>query len=180
MMRPSLALVALIGALTLAWGHENGQSPRPDHHAPIASVSLTPTPSGSTAVEVRLEPRDATRGELYLSLTSLEQRGLHHRRVLRPLEPGVYGLEYTFPRGGVWGFYVRFGPGQAGFVGFGRLPITGEAQQLRLELTDGFAREVPPYVQPLGYALFGLLATLALAGTTLLLRRVRQVPQAAS
>lgn len=179
MMRPSLALIALVGALTLAWGHDNSPSPLPNQHAPVATVSLTPAPDGPTTVEVRLEPRAAAGlGELFLSLTSLEQRGLHHRRVLRPLEPGVYRLEYAFPRGGVWGVYVRFGPGQAGFVGSGRLLLTGGLQQLHIDLTDGFAREAPAYVQPLGYAVFGVLAVLAFTGTTLLLRRLRQVPQA--
>lgn len=179
MRRRWLTLAALLGLLGVALAHGDGQNPLPDRHAPVGTLTFTPGP-GSTTIEMRLEPHDvAGRGELYLSLTSLEQRGLHHRRVLRPVEPGLYRMEYAFPRDGAWVFYVHFGTGQAGFVGQGRFTrAAGAVQAVRVEFGDGFAREVPGYVQPLGYAAFGLLALVAGVGATFLLRRVREVPQA--
>lgn len=61
---------------------------------------------------------------------------------------------------------MRFGPGQAGYAGSGVVDLTPEAgivDTFTAVLRTGL-RGAPPYVQPLGYAAFGVLAVLALAG----------------
>ncbi len=122
-------------------------------------------PGLPAVVMVRLRPPAAAGdGELLLSI--FDRRGKVNRRVLEPVARGTYRTEFPFPSGGHWGYYLRFGPGQAGYAGAGVIDITPEAgivETFTAVLHSGL-RGVPPYVQSLGYAFFGGLAVLALAG----------------
>jgi hypothetical protein len=103
---------------------------------------------------------------------------LKRRQLLSPDAPGVYRLEYRFPEGGLWYFYLRFGVGQAGFVALTRMvvaPRAGGQDTFTLPMRRGLAPGIPTWVQPLGYAVFGLIATLATAGVALILHHLRQV-----
>lgn len=177
MKRTLAALVLFTGLPLLAHvsAHESSADRPVDPNAPIATVSVTPQGERqASTVEVRLEPQDANAGgELFLSLS----RGrLHERRVLQQAEPGTYRLSYAFPEQGMWDVYLRYGAGQAGSVAWTNLsvPAAGErAEAVSVRFQDGFARAVPNYVQPLGYAAFGVLAALAVLGVAYLLRRIR-------
>ncbi len=181
MIRIFSAFMLFFGLLLTAYGAAHGSATDQllDPTAPVATVSVIPQGDQQpNVVEVRLEPRDAsTGGELFLSLS----RGRRHeRRVLRQTEPGTYRLIYAFPEQGVWNVYLRFGAGQAGSVAWGKLlvPVAGErVGSVSMRFRSGFARAVPRYVQPLGYAVFGVLASLAVAGVAYLLRRIRYASQ---
>lgn len=181
----------ILGALVLVTGlplladvsaHESAADRPVDPNAPTATVTVTPQGERQPSiVEVRLRPQDANPGgELFLSLS----RGrLHKRRVLQQAEPGTYRLAYAFPEQGVWDVYLRYGAGQAGSVAWTNLsvPAAGErAEAVSVRLQDGFARAVPSYVQPLGYAAFGVLAALAVLGVAYLLRRIRRASEPSS
>ena len=122
-------------------------------------------PGLPAVVVVRLQPLSAAGGgELLLSM--FDRRGTINRRVLEAVARGTYRAEFLFPSGGRWGYYVRFGPGQAGYAGAGVIDMTPEAglvETFTAVLHSGL-RGAPQYVQPLGYAAFGVLAVLALAG----------------
>lgn len=181
MKRILVGLVLFTGLSLLAHvsAHESAADRPVDPNAPTATVTVTPQGERQpSTVEVRLEPQDANPGgELFLSLS----RGrLHERRVLQQAEPGTYRLSYAFPEQGVWDVYLRYGAGQAGSVAWTNLsvPAAGErAEAVSVRLQDGFARAVPHYVQPLGYAAFGVLAALAVLGVAYLLRRIRRAPE---
>lgn len=131
-------------------------------------------------VEVRLTPSDAARGrELYLSITKPHpERYLKKRRVLTPAAPGVYRLEYLFPESGTWYFYLRYGPGQAGFYAFTAAvisPRAGGEDTFTMRMRRGLSTGVPAWVQPFGYAAFGLVAAFALAGVLAILHQLRRV-----
>lgn len=132
-------------------------------------------PGLPAVVLIRLHPQSAAgNGELLLSMFHRDGRVIN-RRVLEPMARGVYGTEFPFPSGGTWGYYMRFGPGQAGYSGGGIVDLTPEAgvvDTFRAVLHSGF-RGVPPYVQTLGYSAFGILAALALAGVWAILAWVR-------
>lgn len=131
-------------------------------------------------VEVRLTPPDAAGGgELFLSITKPNpERYLKKRRVLTPTTAGVYRLDYPFPENGIWYFYLRYGPGQAGFYAFTPLgvePRTGGEDTVTMRMRRGLSNGVPAWVQPFGYAVFGLVAALALAGVLGILNHLRRI-----
>lgn len=97
-----------------------------------------------------------------------------NRRVLEPIARGMYRTEFLFPAAGHWGYYMRFGLGQAGFSSSGVVDLTPEAgivDTFTAVLHSGL-RGAPAYVQPLGYAAFGLIAALALAGVWVILAKL--------
>jgi hypothetical protein len=173
---PTPLLLALLLSVQ-ASAHEPVPGRPVDPNAPAATVSVTRGGTGQPSlVEVRLEPQSANgSGELFLSLS---QNGQYKRRVLQPSTPGVYRLRYAFPTAGNWNVYLRYGAGQAGLVAWTEVsvppPAGREVATARFE--DGYARDVPGYVQPLGYAAFGLLMVLALLGVGYLLNRIRHAP----
>ena len=132
-------------------------------------------PGLPSVVTVRLDPPGATGdGELLLSIFQRDGTVIN-RHVLQPIGRGVYRAEFVFPSGGSWGYYMRFGPGQAGYASGGIVDLTPEAGTV-----DTFGavfrsglRRAPRYVQPLGYAAFGLMAALALAGVWAILAWLR-------
>lgn len=177
------AVIALVFALLLTpqvSAHEPNRARAPDPDAPVATVVVTPgQPGGPSLLEMRLEPAHANRGELYISLS---QAGRYKRRVLEPSAPGIYRLRYTFPAVGDWNVYLRYGAGQAGLVTWLTLNVSSapgagasmSAEPVSARFEDGFARTVPGYIQPLGYAAFLLLAVLAFIGIAVLLTMIRQ------
>lgn len=181
-MKRFLAALVLFTGLPLfahVSAHESAADRPVDPNAPVATVSVTPPDDRqSSVIEVRLEPRDTNAGgELFLSLS---RDRLHERRVLQQAEPGTYRHAYAFPEQGMWDVYLRYGAGQVGSVAWTNLsvPVAGErAVVATVRLQDGFARAVPRYVQPLGYASFGVLAALAILGVAHLLRRIRRAPE---
>lgn len=177
----SLLFLASLFLLTQAAAHEPTTNRPVDPNAPVATVAVSREGNRQPSlVEVRLDPATANgSGELFLSLS---QNGQYKRQVLQPSAPGVYRLRYAFPAGGDWNVYLRYGAGQAGLVAWTEVlvsPSPGRGETASARFEDGYAREVPAYVQPLGYAAFGLLMILALLGVIHLLNRIRRAPTSA-
>ncbi len=153
----------------------------PPQDAPSVTLDIRhQVPGTPSIVEVRLTPPDTARGgELFLSMTKpTPERYLKKRRVLTPAAAGVYRLEYPFPESGIWYFYLRYGPGQAGFYAFAPLavdPRPGGEDTVTMRMRRGLSAGVPAWIQPLGYAAFGLVAVLALAGVLVILNHLRRI-----
>lgn len=80
----------------------------------------------------------------------------------------------------MWDVYLRYGVGQAGSVAWINMSVPAaraRAEAVSVRLQDGFARTVPSYVQPLGYAAFGVLAALTVLGVANLLRRIQRASE---
>lgn len=92
---------------------------------------------------------------------------------LEPSAPGVY--RFTLPaKDGQWRYYGRIGIGQAGYIASGDLfmpsgtgPIT-----MNWQMWNSFEDTVPEYVQPVGYAVYFLIAAFAFGGTAFVLRQL--------
>jgi hypothetical protein len=171
--------VSMAFATSAPAGQPSGVAPPQD--APSVTVSIRHRlPGAPSVVEIRLAPPGATGGgELFLSMTRPNpERYVKKRRVLTPAAPGVYRLEYTFQESGLWYFYVRYGPGQAGFYLFTPTnvePRAGGEDTFTRRMRRGLSAGVPAWIQPLGYAAFGLVAGLALAGVAAILNRLRRM-----
>lgn len=133
-------------------------------------------PGRPSLVTVEIDPPAAPHGgELLLSI--YQPRVVVNRRVLESSGPGQYRVEYLFPEDGVWRYYLRFGPGQAGYAGGGYLSITnrpGTTDRAQGVMRSGL-RRAPAYVQSAGYGAFGVLAALAAVGIAAVLTRMRRV-----
>ena len=155
--------------LSTAFAHQTGTTVSGNQR--MAHLTVLNPPGQPSQILVQLEPHGvAGKTELMLSLT---QGRTHHRQVLQPLGQDQYRLEYRFPQGGTWNFYLRYGPGQAGYVGFIHetiQPGSGITQTFDVQLFNGYSGNVPAYVQPLGFAAFGLLALAAMLSVVWLLR----------
>lgn len=179
----SWRLVLSLSCLMLmaAHAHDGVHPLRAGPDAPMATVTMTHQGSGlPSLIDVQLEPAHAAgRGELFLSFTKGKT---HKRQVLQLIGEGRYRLEYIFPEAGSWHVYLRYGAGQAGYLTYRVMNITpraGAVDTLTVRFTDSFAGDVPPYVQPLDFAVFGLLAVLALASIVTLLRWIHWQTRAA-
>ena len=176
----TILTAATIGFPTPALARQPIRTAAPPQGAPSVTLTIRHhVPGTPSTVEVRLTPPDAAGGrELFLSMTKpTRERYLKKRRVLTPGAAGVYRLEYTFPENGIWYFYLRYGPGQAGFYAFAPLavdPRVGGEDTVTIRVRRGLSNGVPAWVQPLGYAAFGLVAALALAGVLVILNHLRR------
>jgi hypothetical protein len=139
-----------------------------------ATFKVTPDPDGKTSsVEVRINP--PTFDQLLIWLWQpggTFQRGFS--RPVNPSQPGVYRFELP-TQGGMWNYYMRVGPGQAGFIGRGRMfaPDTvGGSSESRGLLQNQFDDTVPAYVQPVGYTVWAVTAALALWLVAVILGRL--------
>jgi len=171
-----LAGAVVPAAAVLIGGSSLAGSPGPSE-PPTGGVRITAQvtikhlgPGRPSLVLVRLDPPAAAGGgELLLSIFT--PGGVTNRQVLQPTGAGVYQAKYAFPSGGRWGYHMRFGPGQAGFVSAGVVDITpdeGGIDTYTAVFHSGLGR-VPVFVQPLGYAAFGLIAAMALTGVSRIL-----------
>lgn len=160
----------MLGAAVLLGAPAHAGSPGPSGQpAGTARITAQVTikhrgPGRPSLVFIRLDPPTvAGGGELLVSI--FKRDGVTNRHVLQPIGVGVYRAEYAFPSGGPWGYHMRFGPGQAGFVSAGVVDLTpheGTVDTFTGVFHSGLGR-APGFVQPLGYAAFGLIAALALA-----------------
>jgi hypothetical protein len=175
-----ILMAATLGFLTPAFARQPSRTAPPPQDAPSVTLDIRhQAPGTPSVVEVRLTPPSAAGGrELFLSITKPNpERYLKKRRVLTPAAAGVYRLEYTFPESGIWYFYARYGPGQAGFYAFAPLDVearVGGEDTVTMRMRRGLSNGVPGWVQPLGYAAFGLVAALALAGVLVILNHLRR------
>jgi hypothetical protein len=175
-----ILVAATMGFMTPALARQPSRTAPPPQDAPSVTLDIRhQAPGTPSTVEVRLDPPSAAGGrELFLSMTKPNpERYLKKRLVLTPAAVGMYRLTYTFPENGVWYFYLRYGPGQAGFYAFAPLsvdPRAGGEDTLTMRMRRGLSNGVPAWIQPLGYAAFGLVAALALAGVLVILNHLRR------
>ncbi len=108
------------------------------------------------------------------------QNGWQERRSL-PVEPSLEGQEtvYRFQtpvrEAGQWYIRTTLGAGQAAYIGFSQPYIDPkDSGSSFVFLKNSFAETVPAYVQPVGYAVYALVALFAVGLTALVLRRLEQ------
>lgn len=142
-----------------------------------ATVTVTAGGNGvGSVIEIETDPAVTRRHELTLFLN---RRGSGERTlsfIVPPLQPGHYRLE-TELAAGAWNLALRYGLGLDLYYAFTQIDIdpsaAGGGRRFLLferDLGDG----VPALAQPLGFALFGLLATSSLVLVAVVLRRMRR------
>jgi hypothetical protein len=148
-------------------------------HAARVSGTLTLTPkNGSLHAELKLER--AQDNQLLVWMWSDGRAGWLGRKS-QPVEPvlkkGVTVYRFVTPvrQAGTWSLRTMIGAGQAGFIGFSQFYANPtEPSTVFVSLQNNFAETVPGYVQPVGYAVYGVVALFALGLTTLVFRRLEQ------
>jgi hypothetical protein len=93
------------------------------------------------------------------------------------LENGVTVYRFVTPirEAGTWQMRTTIGAGQAGFIGFSQFYANPQSpSSVFVTLENSFAETVPSYVQPIGYAVYGLVALFAVALTVLVFRRLER------
>jgi hypothetical protein len=143
------------------------------------SGTLTLTPKdGALHAELKLE--QALNNQLLVWMWTDGRAGWLERKS-QPVEPTlengrtVYRFVTPIRQSGMWSMRTMIGAGQAGFIGFSQFYADPkEPSTVFVPLQNNFAQTVPNYVQPVGYAVYGAVALLALGLTTLVFRRLEQ------
>ena len=98
------------------------------------------------------------------------------RRVMTPIEPGYYRLEVTLPDDTVWGFSLRYGTGINVYYAFLEQPVNTNSEEVlqhNISFHGDLREGVPPFVQSIGFGVFGLLLVLVLSLIGVVLRTLR-------
>ena len=169
MKRAVFAALLLVTGLALAQGDRLGSR---------GEVTLSQQAGGPLVIEVTTQPEITGRREMMFYLFPRSRGSEQHtvRRVAPAVESGRYRLEVELPEDGPWGFSLRYGSGLDLYYGFVEQRIDSTADwQVRQLVTfrGGLEPGVPGYVQPLGFALFGLIAILTLVLIAVILRGLR-------
>ncbi len=174
MTRLSCALLLLfslvLSGLALA-SHDSG---------PLGSsykVVITEQGPGRTVViDLETDPAITGRDEAFFYLFPRDAETSNSiRRKIPPLELGHYHLEVMLPKAGEWGISMRYGVGldlSYAFVSPVLDPDGSGEQRFAGFFRDGLGEDVPNYIQPLGFTIFGLLLLTALLLLGVILRRL--------
>ena len=92
---------------------------------------------------------------------------------IKPTSPGVYRVTAPMTEG-VWRYYARVGPGQAGYISREAFSLEKTETSAPIVLGNQFENTVPSYVQPVGYAVWAVILALALGLTGAVLGRLSQ------
>jgi hypothetical protein len=144
------------------------------------NLSLIPK-DGALHAELKLERR--LNNQLLVWIWASKSGGWLARNS-QPVEPifenGVTVYRFVTPirEAGTWQMRTTIGAGQAAFIGFSQFYANPQSpDNVFVTLENSFAETVPSYVQPIGYAVYGLVALFALALTVLVFRRLeRRLP----
>jgi hypothetical protein len=150
--------------------------------------------AGSIQGSLKLEPNGslenpAMRGELSLDTETSDQlllwiwakAGGWATRSSQPVEPvrvdGKTVYRFTTPIREAGMYYARaaVGPGQAGYIGF--LDFYADpktSSSIFVSMRNQFEDSVPAFVQPVGYAVYGLVTLFALGLSAVVLRRLER------
>lgn len=90
---------------------------------------------------------------------------------IKATSPGVYRVIAPISEG-VWRYYGRVGPGQAGYVSREAFSVEKTETSAPVVFGNAFENTVPTYVQPVGYAVWAVVLVLALGLTGLVLGRL--------
>lgn len=111
-------------------------------------------------IRVITEPDKMHGQELAISVQN-SARETAVRTVVPPSADGVYTLPIVFDREGEWGMWMRYGLGLENYERVRRFNIMDEVETVEVgssTFRNYFLKpEVPDYVQPMGYAIFGTL-----------------------
>jgi hypothetical protein len=150
-------------------------------HSEAAQISgnLTLIPKdGALHAELKLER--VLNSQLLVWMWSDGRAGWLDRKS-QPVEPrlenGVTVYRFVTPvrQAGMWSMRTMIGAGQVGFIGFSQFYANpNEPNTIFVTLQNNFSSTVPSYVQPVGYAVYGVVALFALGLTTLVFRRLER------
>ncbi len=111
-------------------------------------------------IRVITDPEKMKGQELSVSVQSPERETVV-RTVVPFSEDGIYELPIVFDQTGEWGMWMRYGLGLENYERIRRFEIGDEAEVVQAgssTFRNYFLRpDVPDYVQPMGYAIFGTL-----------------------
>ena len=144
----------------------------------FATVTITPSGDGvTTVIEVETDPEVTRRREMtfFMNLRGVDDRT--RSVILPPSQPGRYRFEAELTAG-AWNITLRYGLGLDLYYAFVLADIDpqragGAPLRRGLAFEGDLGDEVPPLVQPLGFAVFGLVAVVALALVAAVLRGLR-------
>jgi len=108
-----------------------------------------------------------------LTVNAHHRDGEAERVMIRPSrEAGIHVFETSFDERGEWGLWLRYGSGIDLYGDYLVFNVSDRAvDRVHASTFEGvLAADVPAYVQPLGYAVFGLLLVLSLGTITWTLR----------
>ncbi len=97
---------------------------------------------------------------------------------IKATSPGLYRATAPMTEG-VWRYYARVGPGQAGYISREAFSLEKTETSAPIVLGNQFENTVPSYVQPVGYAVWAVILALALALTGAVLGRLSRRAQPA-
>ncbi len=129
-------------------------------------------------LEFRTDPKLTGRGEMRLIIYRTDDDArTFDTRVVPPVEPGRYRLEYPFPAQGSWEIRVRFGTGLALYetwISIYLEPDSDQTQTFRNAFYSSMSADTPRYIQPLGFGIFALVLVVALTLVTTILRWLKR------
>jgi hypothetical protein len=142
-----------------------------------ANLTLTPENGGLNA---SLKFERAQSDQLLVWIWSAAQGGWQQRKA-QPVEPilengtTVYRFVTPIRSAGTWYMRTMIGAGQAGFIGFSQFYAAPTQQNtVFVSLENSLTDRVPGYVQPVGYAVYGLVGLFAFGLTALVFRRLER------
>ena len=143
-----------------------------------AEVTISQRPAAPLILEVRTQPEITRHHEILAFMfprSSMSSAG-SVRRVMTPIEPGYYRLEVTLPDNTVWGFSLRYGTGINVYYAFLEQPVNTNSEEVlqhNISFHGDLREGVPPFVQSIGFGVFGLLLVLVLSLIGVVLRTLR-------
>lgn len=163
------ALLALLVALAATASARIGES--------VATVIVSPVGDGERiAIEVQTNPDITRRHELTLFLNRRNADDRPFSLIVPPIEPGLYRVERALPAGS-WNLTLRYGVGLDLYYTWMRVdldPVDGIALRRGALFEGDLGENVPALVQPLGFAVFGLVAAVALGLVVAVLRGLKR------
>lgn len=143
-------------------------------------VEMTITPRGSQAalIEVRTDPAITGKGEMRLIIYRTDDDlRTFDARVVPPVEPGLYRLEYPFLDKGSWEIRLRFGTGldlYETWISTYLDPTSNTTLNFRSTFYGSLGANTPRYIQPLGFGIFALMLGVALTLVITILRWLKR------
>ncbi len=143
----------------------------------FVETSLTPRGSHPALIEVRTDPALTERGEMrFILYRTDDDLRTFDARVVPPIEPGLYRLEYPFDKGS-WEIRLRFGTGidlHETQISTYLEPERDNTLNFRNIFYGTLKAGTPRYVQPLGFGIFALMLVIALTLIITILRWLKR------
>jgi hypothetical protein len=168
----------LVIALVLFSAHSLAQSGTP-RTGSSAEISIILRGAAQPAlIEVRTDPAVTKNEELrFWIYRNDDDSRAFDSRVVPPVEPGLYRLEYTFPEKGSWELRMRYGTGLDLYyanVSNYLEPSQEKTLNFRETFYGSLSTSTPRYIQPLGFGIFALMLVIALTLVVTILRWLKR------